>query len=113
MVPLVGYLLEYSVAYTLDGDRQTNCLGGRELVVIEVWLGTADDPRAHLLLAFSCPSELLAPQGSLPFSLEQLVNRLRDKYTSRLLAALSEGGAVGWRQIEVQVQRVCQDRFAL
>lgn len=38
LVPLVGLLLDYPVAYSLGASEGPNCVGGRELVVVEAAL---------------------------------------------------------------------------
>jgi len=132
MVPLVGYLLEYPVVYTIQGgqDSQRNCLGGRDLIVFEVELHPLP-PRAALatraqprptrdrrpdsLLSFSVPAELLAPAGPLPFTSLALRSSLESTYAARLEAARAFAPQLCvWDRVEVVVlEGIVQDRFAL
>ncbi|GAA5922590.1 uncharacterized protein JCM15063_003355 [Sporobolomyces koalae] len=57
LIPLVGYLLDYPVAYCLDlSPDGRNCLGACELVLVEAVLLDGDD-ESHLL-SFSYPALL-------------------------------------------------------
>ncbi|GAA6015181.1 hypothetical protein JCM11491_000495 [Sporobolomyces phaffii] len=112
LVPLVGHLLDYRVAYTLEGEAGrgftgTNCLGGRELVLVEV--SAVDDQGETLrLFSFSYPACLVESEPTLDRS--AVVQELEREYGRRTEEVEREQGRV---RIEVETRLVELDRVAL
>ncbi|TNY20606.1 hypothetical protein DMC30DRAFT_244463 [Rhodotorula diobovata] len=107
LVPLVGLLLDYPVAYSLGASEGPNCVGGRELVVVEAALFGPRGTRERLL-SFSYPCGLPSgPEGSL------LVERLHLTLSTRLAAAQAVHPELEGAQIEVEERMVVLDQVAL
>lgn len=112
LVPLTAFLLEYPVAYTLDASPQSNpanCLGGRALNVIRVWLRAPAPIAPHLLMSFSTPADL-----SLPVSLGTMTDSIQRKIEDRLQMGRRQELTIQWNEVVVEVERgVVLDRVAL
>ncbi|GAA5977339.1 hypothetical protein JCM5350_002434 [Sporobolomyces pararoseus] len=114
LITLVGYLLDYSVAYSFVQERADgkNCLGGIELVLVEASL--VDDSglgeRARLL-SFSYPASLVSDTPSLQ-PLTTTFN-LRGKLEGRLSRASRFSSGPSNCRIEVESKIVVLDQVAL
>lgn len=128
LVGLVGFLLEYEVAYSLEASSDgTNCLGGVELVLIEAALVSdesrwakfrprqsvcsADAPShdRQALLAFSFPANLAACS----LSGETVANAVKGRLERRLADARIAYTELEGARIEVSQRLVTLDRVAL
>ncbi|BGO94691.1 hypothetical protein JCM10020v2_006397 [Rhodotorula toruloides] len=108
LIPFVGFLIDYPVAYCLshEGDGR-NCLGGEELVVTEAELVGPGEMRQRLL-AFSYPIRL-APSIPPQAIAEALENKLR----ARLAKAATTHPELQGCRVEVGQRNVTLDQVAL
>ncbi|GAA5834474.1 hypothetical protein JCM9279_004326 [Rhodotorula babjevae] len=110
LVPLVGILLDYAVAYSLGDSDGRNCLGGRDLVVVEAALVNEGGGRQRLL-SFSYPSSLSTDDPALePLSVVRL---LQLKLDARLSTARAQHRELERVWIEVDSRAVVLDQVAL
>ncbi|GAA6036667.1 hypothetical protein JCM8097_001288 [Rhodosporidiobolus ruineniae] len=114
LVPVVGCLLDYPVQYSLaSSENGRNCLGGRELVVVEAQLMFADlDGASRRLLSFSYPASF-ADTPEPPLSSPLLVSQLSDLLEERLEAAQATFPELRDSRIEVVGHRTVLDQVAL
>ncbi|GAA5908766.1 hypothetical protein JCM8208_006781 [Rhodotorula glutinis] len=110
LVPLVGILLDYAVAYTLGNSDGRNCLGGRELVVVEAEL-VGEDGERQRLLSFSYPSSLSIDHPALEPT--AVVDSLQLKLDERLSTARAQHQELQRVRLEVGFRQVVLDQVAL
>ncbi|GAA5926255.1 hypothetical protein JCM3775_000970 [Rhodotorula graminis] len=110
LIPLVGVLLDYAVAYTLGESAGPNCLDGRELVVVEAALVDEGGARQRLL-SFSYPRSLSTDNLALkPLA---VMHALQLKLDVRLSAAQAHHPELRAVRVEVDSRRVVLDQVAL
>ncbi|PRQ76913.1 hypothetical protein AAT19DRAFT_12331 [Rhodotorula toruloides] len=108
LIPLVGFLLDYPVAYYLSHERGgRNCLGGEELVVTEAELVEPGETRQRLL-AFSYPARLAKSISS-----EATAKALEDKLRARLASGITIHPELRGCRIDVAQRNVTLDQVAL
>ncbi|GAA6047137.1 hypothetical protein JCM3770_006919 [Rhodotorula araucariae] len=112
LVPLVGFLLDYPVAYSVGASEDgRNCLGGVELCVVEATLVGASTTRQRLL-SFSYPISLTLCADS-RLDPDNIVSTLRSKLGARLAAAQEIYAELLGAVIEVDRRTVVLDQVAL
>ncbi|GAA5861499.1 hypothetical protein JCM3774_000271 [Rhodotorula dairenensis] len=110
LVTLAGILLDYEVAYRVAGEDGPNCLGGRELVLIEAFSITARGQR-NPLFSFSYPAEIAVATPTL--EPEQVVARVDRKLQGRFLKAQRQFPELAGFSVEVKSSTVTLDQVAL
>ncbi|GAA5907938.1 uncharacterized protein JCM6883_004066 [Sporobolomyces salmoneus] len=113
LIPFVGYLLDYPVAYSLGEGEGQNCLGGIELVLVEVKLiDEADGGEAYRLFSFSYPAHLVSQEPSLDPS--SIVPLMKKEIDDRLVnTSAKQCPSAKDCRIEVNSRIVILDQVAL
>ena len=82
LIPLIGFLLEYPVAYIPESREQRDFLSGVPLDIYKCFItnSNSNDPQGVTpLLKFSCPVDITPS-----LSPSVLMNNLKDRVTARL-----------------------------
>ncbi|KAG0666093.1 hypothetical protein C6P46_005444 [Rhodotorula mucilaginosa] len=110
LIPLAGILLDYATAYCVNSGDGSNCLGGRELHLIEAFSITAGGQRNHLF-SFSYPAEIVSSTPALkPNAVVAQVDR---KLQARFREAQQRYPELVGFSMEVKYSTVTLDQVAL
>ncbi|POY71355.1 hypothetical protein BMF94_5667 [Rhodotorula taiwanensis] len=113
LITLSGFLLDYAVAYVASGHAQRNCLGGRDLYLIEAFLITPKEQRNNLF-SFSYPAELVSTHKDSPlFAPEDVVEAAKIQLAARFAKAQTKEAELSGFRLEVQHSTVSLDQVAL
>ncbi|GAA5980714.1 hypothetical protein JCM10908_001747 [Rhodotorula pacifica] len=109
LIVLAGVLLDYATAYCVAGEGP-NCLGGRELNLIEAFSITAKGQRNHLF-SFSYPTEIISSSRDLAPS--TVIAAVEGKLQKRFREAQRRYSELAGFSVEVKHSTVTLDQVAL
>ncbi|KWU46650.1 hypothetical protein RHOSPDRAFT_31466 [Rhodotorula sp. JG-1b] len=110
LITLAGILLDYATAYCVSSEYGSNCLGGRELQLIEAFSVTAGGQR-NPFFSFSYPAEIISSWPTLePVTVVAQVDR---KLQARFRKAQQRYPELVGFSMEVKHGTVTLDQVAL